>query len=69
MNLEEKQSKVFQCCSEPNVISHDLLHKLVINQGPEGEAGKLFHEDGIKLEEVEEIRIEFLSKKYLILIF
>ncbi|XP_033211390.1 dynein regulatory complex subunit 3-like isoform X3 [Belonocnema kinseyi] len=61
MTHEGKEPVIFQNSSEPNVISHDLLVNLVIDQGPRGEAGKLFQEDGIKLEEVKEIRIEYLN--------
>lgn len=57
------------CAAEPGVIDRDMLVRLVIEQGAKGEAGKLFLEDGIRLDEVEEIRIEFLSTflSYLIL--
>ncbi|KAG7202439.1 hypothetical protein KM043_018743 [Ampulex compressa] len=45
----------------PAVINQDLILALIKDQGPKGEAGKLFVEDGIKLEEIEEIRIEFIN--------
>ncbi|XP_076247829.1 dynein regulatory complex subunit 3 [Calliopsis andreniformis] len=38
-----------------------MLINLIIEQGPKGEAGKLFVEDGINLDETKEIRIEFLN--------
>ena len=65
MSNEGDRPIIFQDSSDPGVIHQDLLIDLVINQGPHGQAGKLFKEDGIKLDEVKEIRIEFLSKQYL----
>lgn len=53
---------IFPNSSAPSVINHDLLINLVIDQGPKNEAGKLFVEDDIKLNEIKEIRIEHLSK-------
>lgn len=47
---------------EPGVINEELLINLSIDQGPEDDAGKYFLEDGIKLDVITEIRIEFLSK-------
>ncbi|KAF7393286.1 hypothetical protein HZH66_009119 [Vespula vulgaris] len=46
---------------EPGVINEELLINLSIDQGPEGDAGKYFLEDGIKLDVITEIRIEFLN--------
>ncbi|XP_076657894.1 dynein regulatory complex subunit 3 [Halictus rubicundus] len=45
----------------PRTINKNMLINLIIEQGPKGEAGKLFFEDGINLEETKEIRIEFLN--------
>lgn len=46
---------------EPGVINADLLRKLIVEQGPQGEAGRLFLSDGIVLNEVKAIRLEYLS--------
>lgn len=46
---------------EPKVIDNDLLHKCVAEQGPKGEAGRLAQMEGVPLEEVKQIRLEFLS--------
>ena len=47
---------------EPNVISEDLLRECVIDQGPQGEAGRLAKLEGINFDEVEELRLDFKSK-------
>ncbi|XP_035743432.1 dynein regulatory complex subunit 3-like isoform X3 [Vespa mandarinia] len=46
---------------EPGVINEELLINLLIDQGPKGDAGKYFLEDGIKLDVITEIRIEFFN--------
>lgn len=48
--------------TEPGVITRSILVSLAIDQGPKKEAGKLFLKDGIELDGLKEIRIEFLSK-------
>lgn len=62
MSRKREQTLIFPNSSVPSVINHDLLVNLVIDQGPKGEAGKLFAEEEIKLNEIKEIRIEHLSK-------
>ncbi|KAL6256144.1 hypothetical protein P5V15_012264 [Pogonomyrmex californicus] len=47
--------------TEPRVITQSLLISLAINQGPKKEGGRLFLQDGIELDKLEEIRIEFLK--------
>ncbi|XP_029177734.1 dynein regulatory complex subunit 3-like isoform X3 [Nylanderia fulva] len=47
--------------TEPGVITQSILISLAIDQGPRKEAGKLFLEDGIELNALKEIRIEFLN--------
>lgn len=64
MMIEEDVPTILQEFVQPRVINQDMLINLVIEQGPKGEAGKLFYEDGIKLDEIKEIRIEFLSMYY-----
>lgn len=49
---------------EPGVITQSILVSLAIDQGPKKEAGRLFLQDGIELEKLKEIRVEFLSKLY-----
>ncbi|XP_011052181.1 PREDICTED: leucine-rich repeat-containing protein 48-like isoform X1 [Acromyrmex echinatior] len=46
--------------TEPGVITRSMLISLAIDQGPKKEGGRLFIEDGIELNNLEEIRIEFL---------
>lgn len=46
---------------EPKVINNALLEKCVIEQGPTGEAGRLAEMEKIPLEEVAQIRLEFMS--------
>jgi len=48
--------------TEPGVITRSMLISLAIDQGPKKEGGRLFIQDGIELDKLEEIRIEFLSK-------
>lgn len=45
----------------PGVINYNSLVNLIIEQAPKGERGRLFRQDGVKLDEVTEIRIEFSS--------
>lgn len=47
---------------QPNVIDNELLARVLNEQAPKGEAGKLKIEEGINFPTVVEIRIEFLSK-------
>ncbi|KAL2715810.1 dynein regulatory complex subunit 3-like isoform X3 [Vespula squamosa] len=46
---------------EPGVINEEILINLSIDQGPKDDARKYFLEDGIKLDVITEIRIEFLN--------
>ncbi|EFN83810.1 Leucine-rich repeat-containing protein 48 [Harpegnathos saltator] len=46
---------------EPGVITQSILVSLAIDQGPKREAGRLFLQDGIELNKLKEIRIEFLN--------
>lgn len=59
--IQENVPTILQKFVQPRVINQDMLINLVIEQGPKGEAGKLFYEDGINLHETRKIRIEFLS--------
>lgn len=49
--------------TEPGVITQSMLISLAIDQGPKKEGGRLFLQDGIELDKLEEIRIEFLSRQ------
>lgn len=59
---DEEKPTILQESAEPGVIDQKMLVALIIDQGPKNEAGRLFVEDGINLDEVTEIRIEFLSE-------
>ena len=47
---------------EPSVISQGLLKKAVLQQGPEGEAGRLALEQGIDFSVVRSLRLDFQSE-------
>ncbi|XP_064406106.1 dynein regulatory complex subunit 3-like isoform X2 [Halichondria panicea] len=44
---------------EPDVISEALIHKCVLEQGPDGEAGRIAKEEGIDFKEVTQLRLDF----------
>ncbi|XP_026464864.1 dynein regulatory complex subunit 3-like [Ctenocephalides felis] len=46
---------------EPGVINNEILMKALLEQGPQGESGRLYKEDNINFEEVKSIRLEFLN--------
>ncbi|XP_014483563.1 PREDICTED: leucine-rich repeat-containing protein 48-like [Dinoponera quadriceps] len=56
-----KNEMSFEAALEPGVITQSILISLAIDQGPKGEAGRLFLQDGIELDKLKEIRIEFLN--------
>ncbi|KAK2586485.1 hypothetical protein KPH14_010753 [Odynerus spinipes] len=58
---QEDASIASKSILEPGIIDEELLVNLAIDQGPKGDAGKYFLEDGIKLDAITEIRIEFFS--------
>lgn len=47
---------------EPNVINEALLRQCIVEQGPEGEAGRLAKQEGIDFVEVTQLRLDFQSK-------
>ena len=49
--------------AEPGVIDEDLLRQLVVEQGPEKEAGRIARVEGIEFTEVLEIRLDFKSQQ------
>ncbi|XP_076635500.1 dynein regulatory complex subunit 3 isoform X2 [Colletes latitarsis] len=61
MLFPEDVPTILQEFVQPRTINQNMLVNLVIDQGPKGEAGKLFLEDGIDLNETKGIRIEFLN--------
>lgn len=54
---------------EPGVINNELLEKCIRQQFPPGEAGRLAQEEGVPLEEIEQLRLEHLSKKSSIYVY
>ena len=52
--------------AEPGVLDENLLHSLIIEQGPDGEAGKIIEKEGIEFDEVTELRIDFKSNNFII---
>lgn len=57
----KKEDYSFLSDSVPGVINKELLLKSIVDQGPQGEAGRLFLDDGIEFDQVKEIRLEFHS--------
>ncbi|KAL0101039.1 hypothetical protein PUN28_018712 [Cardiocondyla obscurior] len=52
---------VLRKATEPGIITRSMLVSLAIEQGPKREGGRLFLLDGIEMDKLEEIRIEFLK--------
>ncbi|VEN50480.1 unnamed protein product, partial [Callosobruchus maculatus] len=46
---------------EPRVIDNALIQKCIDYQYPKGEVGRLMREEGIAMEEIQEIRIEYMN--------
>lgn len=46
---------------EPKIINNALIQKCVNEQYPSGEAGRLAQEEGVPLNEIEYLRLEYLS--------
>lgn len=47
---------------EPCVLNEEVVRKMVYDQGPNGEAGRIFRRMEIQYEKVTVLRLEFLSK-------
>lgn len=47
---------------ELGVIDEKMLQTAIIEQGPKGEEGRLFKQQGIAYEEITYLRLEFLGK-------
>lgn len=48
---------------EPSVVNDQMLQKAIVEQGPQGTAGKIAEEEGIEYIEVTQLRLQFLSKE------
>lgn len=47
---------------EPNVLNKKIITKAIYDQGPDGEAGRLFRSTEIHNDKVTVLRLEFLSE-------
>ncbi|XP_063234764.1 dynein regulatory complex subunit 3-like isoform X2 [Bacillus rossius redtenbacheri] len=47
--------------SAPGVINYEMIMEAMIKQGPQDEAGRLAKEEGLSMDEVEKLRLEFLN--------
>lgn len=46
---------------QPTVIDNEMLYRVIDEQGPRGEAGRLRREEGVSLSEIDTIRLEYMS--------
>ncbi|XP_041943403.1 dynein regulatory complex subunit 3 [Alosa sapidissima] len=46
---------------EPSVVNEEMLQKAIVEQGPQGPAGRIAKEEGIEFDEVTQLRLEFLN--------
>ena len=53
---------------EPGVIDEKMVNNAIIEQGPKGEEGRLFKQQGIVYEEVAQLRLEYLGEYIKILV-
>lgn len=47
---------------EPSVLNEDIISRAIYDQGPDGEAGKLFRKMEIQYDKISVLRLEFLSE-------
>jgi len=47
---------------EPCVLNEEVITRLIYEQGPEGQAGRLFREIDLRYDKVHTLRLEFLSE-------
>lgn len=47
---------------EPGVINESMIYNAIIEQGPKGEEGRLFKDQGVVYEEITYLRLEFLGQ-------
>lgn len=50
---------------EPSVLNEEIITKAIYDQGPSGEAGRIFREMEIQHEKIVVLRLEFLSKFFI----
>ena len=48
---------------EPSVVSEDMLHAAVEEQGPKEEASKIAKQEGIDFGEVQSLRLDYKSER------
>lgn len=53
---------------EPKVMDEEMLQQAIVEQGPQGQAGKIAKKEGIKYEEVLQLRLDFRSKNQSLII-
>jgi hypothetical protein len=49
---------------EPSVLNEEIITKAIYDQGPLGEAGRIFREMEIQHDKIVVLRLEFLSELY-----
>lgn len=49
---------------EPKVMDEEMLQQAIVEQGPQGQAGKIAKKEGIQYEEVLQLRLDFRSKNH-----
>lgn len=47
---------------EPSVLNEQIITKAILEQGPEGEAGRIFRSSEIQYDKITVLRLEFLSE-------
>lgn len=47
---------------EPSVLNEQIITKAILDQGPDGEAGRLFRNTEIQYDKITVLRLEFLSE-------
>lgn len=47
---------------EPSVLNEQIITKAILDQGPDGEAGRLFRNTEIQYDKITVLRLEFLSQ-------
>lgn len=62
LNYEKVIKKIIYKELEPSVLNEKIITKTIIEQGPEGEAGRLFRSAEIQYDKVTVLRLEFLSE-------
>lgn len=63
-SVGNKGSKMSWQQDEPKVIDEEMLHQAIEEQGPQGQAGKIAKEEGIKYTEVLHLQLDYRSKTF-----